>query len=229
MARNKSKRRQTNPLTQQQRQSRQPRLTVRGQITQNSMFSGNAPQTSLTTLSTGDAARVFQLLGSGNDNDAVTQVVKLYQSYKYLPGTTYTYVPAVGVNTPGTVSIAYITNPEMIVNFRNLISQTTPDLTTFNNRVRSLANCKTGPAWQSLTCSMDPIYRRPRFDVNNGTPVTYPIPDVAAQQVAVNEADRSMQGAFLISIIGAPASTAISRDFVHRKVMAYELSPIGET
>lgn len=229
MARNKNKRTRENPLTQQQRQSRQPRLTVRGQITQNSMFSGNAPQNTLTTGTTGTAARVYHLTGGAGLTDAVAQVTKLYNSYKFLPGTTYTYVPAVGVNTAGTVAIAYITNPEMIANFTNLLSQTSPDLTTFNNRVRTLANCKSGPVWQSLTLSMDTVYRRPRYDVNNSSSVTYPLSDDAAFQKAVNEMDRDTQGCFLISITGAPASTSMSRDMVHKKVMAYELSPIGET
>lgn len=229
MARNKSKRTRENPLTQQQRQSRQPKLTVRGQITQNTMFSGNAPQNTLSTGTTGTAARVYNLAGGAGFTDAVAQVTRMYQSYKFLPGTTYTYIPAVGVNTAGTVAIAYITNPEMIANFTNLLSQTSPDLTTFNNRVRTLANCKTGPVWQSLTVSMDPVYRRPRFDVNNNSTVSYPLSDDAAFQKAVNELDRDTQGAFLVSITGAPASTGMCRDTVHKKTLAYELSPIGET
>lgn len=229
MARKNKRNNNSNPLSQQQRQIRAPRLTVRGQITQNTMFQGNAPLSAMSSISTGDVGRMYDLSGAASTGtDAVSRVVGLYQSYKYLPGTTYTYVPAVGVNTPGTVSIAYITNPEMIVNFRNLLTQASPDLITYNTRVRSIANCKTGPVWQALTFSMDPLLRRPRFDVNNNIG-TFPTPDDAAKQAMINEYERSKQGSFLISITGAPPSTVLSRDIVHKKVMAYELAPIGET
>lgn len=230
MARKTKRNNNTNPLTQQQRQVRPPRLSVRGQVTMNSMFQGNAPIQGLSTNGSGDVCRIFELTGAqGTGTDAVAKVVGLYQSYKYLPGTSYTYVPAVGVNTPGTISIAYITNPEMMVNFRNVLTSPNPDLAIFATRVRSIANCKTGPVWQSLTLNMDPLLRRPRYDVNNTTSATFPTPDDAARQVAVNEYERAKQGSFILAITGAPANTVISRDYVHKKVQAFELAPIGET
>lgn len=227
MARN-NKRKNQNPMSQQQASARVARISVRGQLMRNTMLSGNQMVVPVTTTANGDTGSIHLLTGSGPDNDPVGSVIRIYQQFKYLPGTAFTHIPSVGVTSTGNVSIAYITNPESIQNFRALLAGT-PNLTEFNLRTRNVGNCKTAPIWQQLTLNMDPVYRRPRYDVNRNLSFSPPFSTDADFQNAVNEADRAIQGAFVVSIVGAPASTTVSRSFIHKKVQVFELAANADT
>lgn len=227
MARKSNKRKATNPLSQQQAAVRAPRMSVRGQLTMNTIMQGNTQLAPVTTNANGLSGYVYPLVGQdlgtigSASSDPIGRAATLYQQYKYLPGTLYTHVPSVGVNTPGNVYIAYVTNPEII---EKLIGFTTgiPNYTAFINGVRSIGNCKSIPIWQQTTLMMELIYRRPKFDVNAGVAA-------ASAYTDPNENDRSVQGAFLVAIEGAPATTVVARPYMHKKVQLFELQASGLT
>lgn len=196
-------------------QQRQPRFNVRGQLLQNTMISGNRSIGALSTDPSGFSGGIYYLDGKDGGYDPVGAVSTFYNTFKYLPGTSFTYSPSVGLNTPGTVFICYITNPELMVYLEGLVNNAT--FTTLNDRVRAVGNCKSGPLWAGFSVPMDTSYRRSKFDVN------------AAYSLNVDTYDRSIQGAFVVSIIGGPASTAICRNTLHKKIQLFELQGTGAT
>lgn len=183
----------------------QPRSGVRGMISKNTRVRGNATGNNLFITATQDGQR-YVLDARGNaPNDPVSTVSTLYNTYKYLPGTTFHYVPAVGVTSSGNVHVAYVDNPELIAYGLGLTLSTA----AFNTFVLNQANCKTYPIWQSFTYTMPTATRRKMFDVNNSTTYT------------ADENDRSVQGMFVISVESPLTSTLVGRPFVH-KVMELE-------
>jgi len=196
-------------------QQRQPRFNVRGQLLQNTMVSGNRSCAAVTTDANGLGGAIYFCDARDSSFDPVGVMSTLYNSYKYLPGTQYEYHPAVGLNTAGTVYLAYVTNPELMFYLESLI--TTPQLSILNDRVRAIGNVRTGPVWSHLTLPMYTVYRRPKFDVN------------AQMSAGTDNYDRSVQGAFVLSIIGAPVNTAICRNTLHKKLQLFELQATGGT
>jgi len=197
----KSKR-ESNPLSRQQQAVRTPRLSVRGQLSMNTIMHGNTSLSGLATDANGRAGIFYPLAGQDTGNlptsnsvDPIGRASTLYQQYRYLPGTVYNHVPSVGVTQPGNVYIAYVTNPEIIEKLVNVLNAGL--LATFVNHVRGLGNCKSIPVWQQTSFPMELIYRRLKFDVNSGVAATNPYTDP-------NENDRSLQGGYVVAIEGAP-------------------------
>lgn len=196
-------------------QQRQPRFNMRGQLLQNTMISGNRSLAGLISDTSGNAGAIYYLDGRDGGYDPAGVVSTLYNSFKYLPGTNFTYSPSVGLNTSGTVFVGYITNPELMTYLEGLVNAA--NYVTLTDRLRAVGNTKSGPLWSGFSMPMEPVYRRPKFDVN------------AAYSLNVDTYDRSIQGAFVIAIVGAPATTVVCRNIIHKKIQLFGLQGTGAT
>lgn len=135
--------------------------------------------------------------------DVVGNVSELYNTYKYLPGTTFHYVPAVGVTTSGNIWISWVDNPELMV----AANATVLTSAGWGDFVRSQSNAKCYPLWQAFTYSMPTSTRRKRFDVNNSIDYTNE-----------NLVDRSVQGLFCVAVVTPLIDTVVGRPFIHKHI-----------
>lgn len=187
---------------------RVPRFNIRGTISDTTVLSGNR-RTSETTAS-GNGHSTFQLdINTLRPTDVISSVGQHYRQYKYLPGTTLNWVPSVSLTTTGTVTVAYIDSPELMVAWSIIVSES--DRNTF---VQSIGNAKTFPIWREWSYPMPggPL-RRNLFDID-ATPGT-----------ATNDVERQRQGQFIVQFTGVPGTptiadgTIIARPYLHQKVM----------
>lgn len=178
------------------------RSRVKGNINPDTQIEGNSRFT-ITTDTAGVSSGLFRLdmLPTG----PVATVGGLYQQYLFKPGTAFNYVPSVGLNTAGNIVVGWIDNPEMISNYLLGTTATRNAITT------SLANIKVYPIWQAFSYPLTAAPRRKRFDVNVNV------------TTSENEMDRSTQGLFVWSVLGAPASTTVSMSYTHSKVQLWNL------
>lgn len=181
-----------------------PSKNVRGSITEKTRLSGNWIAPSVFMGTTGQDGQRYYMDGKRNPlGDTVGGVSSLYNTYKYLPGTVFHYVPSVGVTTPGNVWIAWIDNPEIMSFAEGLVLTST----AWSDFVRTQSNAKCYPLWQSFTYSMPTDSRRKRFDVNNTIDYTND-----------NLLDRSVQGLFVVAVVTSLLSSTIARPFIHKHI-----------
>lgn len=198
---------------------RNVRTTVRGSVTKNTIITGNENFGSISTIAGGVGA--FNCVmsagtGLGRVNSPIDAVARLYSNYKYLPGTVFHYVPAVGTTTSGSVTVAYVDNAEVMA--AAVLASITP--ATFGDFVRGAANAKTYSIWESFTYPIMPAVRK-LYNVNASLNPGVATPD---------EYERTTQGMFLISVESAPSNLpAVGRIWVHTNIQLENLRGVVNT
>jgi hypothetical protein len=142
-------------------------------------------------------------------------VARQYQNGLYLPGTRLDYIPGVGLNTQGTIAIAYIDSPTLMKQWATLAAGNQLSF------IQGLANVRTGPIWQPLTFPLPPNTRRKDYLVDNS---------IVANDT--NELDLAVQGYFLWVAYGLQAPSAdltVGQMVLHTKMQCRELIGFNQT
>lgn len=159
--RTKSKRK-ANPLMRAVPRVARPKLSFDGQVLNSTLYLGSA-NTGVGSVGK-DVIHVDCETGLGLTR-AVGPMVILYNEYKFR-SVTVEWIPSISpasVDAGSRVHIAYVDNPEKIVNFDALAAAGAVQA------VRSVKNCKTFNAWERYSYTVPLTYRRKLFDVD-GTP-----------------------------------------------------------
>jgi len=115
-----------------------------------------------------------------------------YQEY-LVANAEFTYTPAVGTTTAGTLWVCYVDNPEILFKLVSGAYTATDYLTI----AQTTANHKTVQVWESVTLRASPTPRRKMFSVDKTPPASS------------EGADRVIQGAFIFATSSAPVSTTL--------------------
>lgn len=183
----------------QQRRRNPPKVRISGRIGNQTVVRGMEVCATLATTGTGAGALVIPLIGGSslamNANfTPLQQVAKLYNQFLFQQ-CAIKYIPSVGMTTSGNVTICFINNSEVI----SYLLESGRTLGEVESIAFGQANAVSHPVWHEFTYSMNLPARRKRFDTNNTNPATN-----------TDTIERDCQGAFIIFVSGAPASTAIT-------------------
>jgi hypothetical protein len=196
-----------------QRVRNPPRIRVKGNIGDSTILHGMEVTKSITSANDGTGQLVIPLIGGSFDGLETTlsplqSVARLYNSFLF-QACSIKYIPSVGLNTPGNVTICFLNNAESC--YYAL------DAARTHNELKTLclgqANSVSHPVWHEFSYPMKQAARRKRFDVNN----TSAIADT-------NTVERDCQGVFVIIITGATASTAITTPRRESRILLEGLS-----
>lgn len=175
---------------------RMPRMRMRGQISESvATVQGNELAATVEVTATNTLGHGFVQLAPGNATGYTTSPIQnvgsQFQFGTYLPGTTIKYIPSCGINTLGSIYIAYTDSPQVMVQYANL---TAGQHLSF---IKKFANIRTGPLWQELAF---PILNKPRRSkfTNDSTLVSND----------TNEVDLAVQGMFFYLVTVPTAVTA---------------------
>lgn len=190
-------------------------MKVKGVISNNTIVEGNY-RVAMTTDTFGQAAVAVRLDTVTNSSSAINTLAGLYQEYLYKPGTSFTYVPAVGLTTPGSVFVAWLDNAEVMKNYvEGTVSQR-------NNIIANTANSKVYPIWQQFTVSLTAAPRLKKFDVNDSFETN------AGAQMS-SEFARSCQGMWAVGVLNGPVSQQVSISYAHAKLQLWGLRASADT
>jgi len=200
-----------------QQRRKKNKQTVRGRITNDTRLTGHSYCNTTSTDATG-LDSFMCLLSAGEQpnpfgearfgfvvSSSIRRVASSYQEYKYLPGTKFHWEPRVGVTTPGNYWIGYIDNPELILAFMEAVSTTDRA-----NIVRSIDTMRIYPMWQSASCAITSS-RRNMYNINATLSLN---PDTIPTPSRIAELERSVQGAFIFLVEGAPPNTIVSQPYL---------------
>lgn len=198
-----------------QRSRRQPRLNLRGALNASQVtLSGNEYNEPLKAAATTTEGVKPVWLAPGNNyiraNAAVNKVGNLFQKGVYLPGTKLTYIPAVGLNTPGNVVIGFVDSPTMMEAYFAKTSDAERLAFIFD-----LGNVKTGPVWQQMEYPLTQPPRRKMFTVDS---------TIAGN---LDGYDQSVQAMFLVGVFGTTQAgaggTVVGQLVIHCKTRFEEV------
>lgn len=184
----------------QQRVRQPPRVRISGSISNSTTLRGVEVCNSLQAsgLNT-DAYLVIPLIGGSNQNmntkTPLMDVAKLYSSFLFQPGTKMHYIPTVGLNEKGTVSVCFVNNSELSDYCLNS-GRTTTEI---RDVVLGASNTVTHAVWQEFTYAMNLPARRKRFDTNR-----------AGALSTESTLDRTCQGVFIFYASGITAGLTVS-------------------
>jgi hypothetical protein len=160
------------------------RPKIRGQLGANTILTGNELMEPLVQGATATlGARFYPLIAGNTEGRAITvfsNTARNFQKFLYEPGTTLHYQPAVGLNTAGTVYVAYIDNPEFISTYYSLAAAQRI------SAIKTVANVKAFPVWQDFTLPISGTPRQKRF----------------SNDVTVTFRNRCCQGCFIVGVEG---------------------------
>lgn len=120
------------------------------------------------------------------------QLAAFYSEGKFLPGTCAKWVPQIGYQTAGRVTVGFTTSPEVMSYFAGLGS-----FAARENFLRGLGNSVNFPLYEERTLEVPTTLRRRLFDSN------------ANLIAGTDEYDRSVQVDMMFVVNGAPESTAV--------------------
>lgn len=187
---------------------RTPRLRLKGQLNENvSMVCGNEYNSPAVNVSGETVGYDYVGLAPGNvggrSNASVQRIGQYFQKGIFLPGTSLTYIPSVGLNTPGNIIIGWLDSPEQIRFWATLAPGTQL------NFIRDLNNAKTSPVWQELHFPMTAAPRRKIFSVDTSLSIS-----------DTDQVDQSLQGMWVWCLYGVPATipaTTFGQLMIHCK------------
>jgi len=196
-----------------QRVRNPPRLRIKGNLGENTVLSGVEVTTSLTTDANGNAFLVVPLIGgatTGLDtvNISLMNVAKLYNQFVF-QSCAIRYIPAVGLNTAGNVTIAFTNNTETVA----YCLETVRTFAEVKAVCFSQCNSATHPVWHEFTYPMKLPARRKRFDTNSTSPIAN-----------LDTIERDCQGAFIIVVSGSEASKLITTPRRESRILLEGLS-----
>lgn len=138
-------------------------------------------------------------------SDAGGSVLSNYQEYVVNTMTAY-WTPTIGTTTPGIVYIAYYDNPELIFNVSNGLYTTAQ----FYSLAQNAPHSASGPVWQPIQLSIPNGPNRLKiFSTDTNAPI-----------LNQSAAGLTVQGIFLIAVVGSPITSAVG-------VISYEYSATG--
>lgn len=178
---------------------RTPRIKLKGQLNENvSMVCGNEYATPAANANGNSIGFGYVGLAPGNvggrSNAAVQRIGQYFQKGIFLPGSSLTYIPSVGLNTAGNIIIGWIDSPEQIRYWSTLTAG------AHLNFIRDLNNSKTGPVWQELHMPLVAPPRRKIFTVDTSVVIS-----------DMDQTDQSIQGLFVWCVYGvAPTDPGIT-------------------
>lgn len=186
--------------TVQQRVRQPPRVRISGSISNSTTLRGVEVCHDVESVgSNTDAYLVIPLIGGSNQNmnskTPLMDVAKLYSSFLFQPGTKMHYIPSVGLNEKGTVSVCFINNSELADYCLNS-GRTTTEI---RDVVLGASNTVTHAVWQEFTYPMNLPARRKRFDTNRSSPLS-----------SESTLDRTCQGVFVFYASGIATTTKVS-------------------
>jgi len=181
-----------------------PRLSVRGRLGTNTIINGNEACSGIVSDGAGQASGSALLVPGFTadlNTSAVSNIAQYYSTARFLPGTTFHYVPQVSLSTSGILYTAYSDNVEVISAY--MVGNNAARV----NIVRQQANVKVSPVWSTISIALPSSMRRKMFDVNQN-----------CNTASTDELDRSAQGLFMYALDGVPNGSNICRPWVHKKL-----------
>lgn len=191
--------------------NRRPRAKIAGgTLTDTSNIQYHAYVDQAPTSAGGIISGVNYLVGGDTTNISSSigpTIVGSYRECLFRSGTKITWSPNVGFTTTGRIYVAYIDNPEVMVGYLGTLTDTAKLA-----YIKALTNHVNHPVYKEFTYNMPSIgTRRKRFDVN------------ATGTQTVDTFDRSLQGAFVWVVAGAPGTTDVGAMSLTHQVTVYGL------
>lgn len=138
-------------------------------------------------------------------SSSIRVLASQYQEYKYLPGTKLHWEPRVPVTSTGNYWVGWVDSPELLLKIR---SSAPIDRAAI---IRSIDTMRVYPIWQSSTTSIGPS-RRPFYNTNST--VFTDTSSVSTETLTIMEYERSVQGAFVYLVEGAPANITLAQPYL---------------
>lgn len=182
-----------------QQRVRQPsRMKISGRISNSTTIRGTELIGTLTTNASGAVAAVIPLIGGATigmitAHTPLQSVAKLYNQFVF-QSSLIRYIPSVGLNSPGNVTIAFLNNTEAM----SYVLESGRTFNELQTMAFGQSNAVTHPVWHEFTYAMNLPARRKRFDINATAPT-----------LTIDTIERDCQGVFLIVISGATATTEV--------------------
>lgn len=183
-------RRRSNPLMRDRARSGRPRLNFDGQNITCTLYV-NQSQSGNVDGNVGLDWQGVECSSTEGINRPAVDVTKHYQDYRYR-SVALEWQPRTGpasTEAPARITVAYIDNPELINQFKDLAtSVTSGEPTSALGMCKAVANARSFNAWERFTYRVPLSYRRKWFNTN-----------IAIGSAANNEeTDRSIQGLVII-------------------------------
>lgn len=138
-------------------------------------------------------------------SSSIRVVASQYQEYRYLPGTKLHWEPRVPVTSTGNYWVGWVDNPELLFRIRN---STPVDRAAI---IRSIDTMRVYPIWQASTTPIGPP-RRSFYNTN--TNVYIDTSSASTDALSVMEVERSVQGAFVFLVEGAPPNITLAQPYI---------------
>lgn len=138
-------------------------------------------------------------------SSSIRVVASQYQEYKYLPGTKLHWEPRVPVTSTGNYWVGWVDNPELLLRLR---SSAPIDRAAI---IRSIDTMRVYPIWQASTTPIGPP-RRPFYNTN--VTIFTDTSSESAETLSILEYERSVQGAFVYLVEGAPANITLAQPYL---------------
>lgn len=149
-------------------------------------------------------------------SSSIRAVTRLYQEYRYLPGTVLKWEPRVPITSRGNYWIAWCDNPEFIVRYIFATSEVKKTM------IRSLSSARVYALWRESTTPIGPPRKR-MFNIDAS------VSESTNREVDYNTFERTVQGAFLFLVEGAEPGQAIAQPYLQEVVQLRGLTglPVG--
>lgn len=190
------------------------RQRISGQLGTNTVLKGTELCTSFTIGNAANATAGYIPLIAGVPTTRAVytfiNVAKNYQKYLYKPGTHLRYQPTVGLNTAGTVFVAFIDNPEAMKDY------VAADGAGRLEIVKGQANLRSYPVWQEFTFPLTATPRQRYFST-----------DVTTDYTSAEVLNRVCQGMYIYALelpAVTTAATTFGRPLLHVNLQLEELS-----
>lgn len=138
-------------------------------------------------------------------SSSIRVVASQYQEYKYLPGTKLHWEPRVPVTSTGNYWVGWVDNPELLLRLRSSAPIDRAAL------IRSIDTMRVYPIWQASTTPIGPP-RRPFYNTN--VTIFTDTSSESAETLSIMEYERSVQGAFVYLVEGAPADITLAQPYL---------------
>lgn len=198
-----------------QRVRNPPRMRVKGNIGENTILHGVEVANTISTDAAGNASLVIPLIGGsaiGMSSTAtpLAAVAKIYNQFLY-QSSKLVYIPSVGLNTAGNVTVTFLNNTEIC----HYLLDGARTFAEISGVVLGQANAVSHPVWHEFSYPMKITPKRKRFDVNTT--------NAAA---TLDTVERDCQGVFVVVITGSSPSTIISTPRRESRMLLEGLSTV---
>jgi len=142
-------------------------------------------------------------------SSTIRAIAARYQEYLYLPGTKLHWEPRVPVTSTGNYWVGWIDNPEL------LLQMIVGPAATRRAIVQSVDTVRVYPIWQSSVTPIGPP-RKKSYNVN--TTLFVDTVNLSETTVTIHEIERSVQGAFVFIVDGAPPNITVAQPYISEQI-----------